>query len=119
MQLELVRQVIRMPVERILSDVLPDETGASRLQQVGLFTLVFMLQGDKKAVTASRLAQITGQSEGEIGKKLQKMIDLELLKRTEIRNKQGRGRAYQLSVNYSAKSKRLLKAIEKATVGAK
>ena len=34
MQPNLSRQLIRMLVERILAEVLPDETGAARLQQV-------------------------------------------------------------------------------------
>jgi hypothetical protein len=32
------RAIIRMFVERILDEVFPDETGAARLQQIGLFT---------------------------------------------------------------------------------
>src|SRR6266849_1700119 len=57
MQLELVRKLIGMHVERILGEVFPDETGAARLQQVGLFTLIFMLQGKgetRHQVTMSR-----------------------------------------------------------------
>ena len=49
-----------MLVERILAEALPGETGAARLQQVGLFTLIFMLQSDDEPVTASRLAAMTG-----------------------------------------------------------
>jgi hypothetical protein len=46
-------------VERILAEVLPDETGAARLQQVGLFTLIYMLEGDGEPVTATRIARMT------------------------------------------------------------
>jgi chromosome segregation and condensation protein ScpB len=48
---------------------------------------------------------------------VQKLVDRKLIERTKIRNKQGRGRAYRLTVKYSAKTKRLLDAIEKATPG--
>src|SRR5688572_20205743 len=37
-------ELLRMLVERILCEVFPEETGAARLQQVGLFTLIFVLQ---------------------------------------------------------------------------
>ena len=57
MQQNISQLLIRMLVERILAEVLPDETGAARLQQVGLFTLIYMLEGDDDPVTATRIAQ--------------------------------------------------------------
>src|SRR3989442_1237564 len=50
MQVDHNRELIRMFVERILDAVLPKETGAARLQQVGLFTLIYMLQADEEPV---------------------------------------------------------------------
>jgi len=55
-----------MLVERILQKALPKETGAARLQQVGLFTLIYMLQGDKEPVTLSRITKITRQSDAQL-----------------------------------------------------
>jgi DNA-binding transcriptional regulator GbsR (MarR family) len=104
-----------MMVERILAEVLPDETGAARLQQVGLFTLIYMLEGDEKPMTASRLAAMTGQTLGQIGLQLKKLERVELIGRTKILNKQGRGRAFALSIKHTPKTKRLLAAIDKAT----
>jgi predicted transcriptional regulator len=102
-----------MAVERILKKVLPDETGAARLQQIGVFTLIYMLQGDKEPITARRLAMMTGQSEGQIGVLLQKLLDVRLVERKQILNKQGRGLAWQLAIVDSAQTRRLVKAIEK------
>ena len=104
-----------MLVERILAEVLPDETGAARLQQVGLFTLIYMLEGDEEPVTATRIARMTGQSVGEIGLQLKKLEQVELVERKRILNKQGRGRAFALSIKHTPKTKRLLAAIDKAT----
>jgi len=106
-----------MLVERILAEVFPGETGASRVQQVGLFTLVYMLQGDREPVTAARLARMTGQAAGDIGVQLKKLVDLKLIERTKIPNKQGRGRAFALSIKHTPKTRRLLAAIDKATKG--
>lgn len=111
------RQIIRMLVERILERIFPDETGAARLQQVGLFTLIYMLQGDKEPVTATRLVQMTGQTEGQVGKQLKKLIEVKLIERTKILNKQGRGYAWQLSIKHNAKTKRLADAIAKGGAG--
>ena len=115
MQLNLSRKLIRMFVEKILDEVLPNETGAARLQQVGLFTLIYMLQDDKEPVTVSRLMVMTGQSDSQIIRHVKKMIALELIERTQILNRQGRGRAYQLSIKHNEKTKRLAKAIHNAS----
>ena len=108
------QQIIRMLVERILSEVLPDETGAARLQQVGLFTLIYMLQDDDEPVTVSRLSVMTGQSVGQLGLQLKKLMKVDLVERTKILNKQGRGYAYALSIKHTAKTKRLLDAVQSA-----
>jgi hypothetical protein len=52
-----------MLVERILNEVFPRETGAARLQQVSVLTIIYMLQGDGKPVTQRRVAELTGQLE--------------------------------------------------------
>ena len=41
-----------MLVARIIDEAVPKETAAARLHQVGLFTLIFMLQGEEEPVTA-------------------------------------------------------------------
>ncbi len=115
MQPNLSRKVIRMLVERILQKALPKESGAARLQQIGLFTLIYMLQGEKEPVTVSRLSKITAQGDAQINKHLRKLLDEELVERTQIRNKQGRGRAFQLSIKHTPKTRRLLPAIDTTT----
>ena len=63
MQLDQFQTLLRMLVERILEEIWPDETGVARVQQVGLFTLIFMLQNTGEPVTASRLAALTQQTQ--------------------------------------------------------
>src|ERR1043166_5497125 len=107
------RELLWMFVERIVDEIFPNETGASRLQQVGLFTLIYLMQRDPP-VTAARVAAVTRQSQSQIHRQMQKLIALKLIKRTKILNKQGRGHAFRLEINYSAKAKKLIKAIGKA-----
>jgi DNA-binding transcriptional ArsR family regulator len=109
---ELSREQILMFVERIVNEIFPKETGASRLQQIGLFTLIYALQG-KPPVTAARIAQITRQSPSQISRQLKKLLDL---KRTETRNKQGRGHALELTIRDTPQTRRLTRAIAKAAV---
>jgi len=116
MQANPAEQLIRMHVERILAEALPGETGAARLQQVGLFTLIFMLQSDDEPVTASRLAAMTGQSVSEVSLQLKKLIKVELIQRKKILNRQGRGYAFHLSIRHTPKSKRLIATLNKAAI---
>jgi len=113
MQADDGRAVIRMYLERILEKAFPGVTAAARLQQIGLFTLIYALQGDEP-VTAARVTRLTGLSDGQVLTHLRKLIALKLVTRTQIKNKQGRGRAYQLTITDTTESKRLTKAIDKA-----
>ena len=118
MQVELSRQRLRMFIERIVKKAFVKETGALRMQQIGLFTLIYVLQNDEEPVTASRLAAMMDESSGQIHRQLQKLLDLKLIKRERIRNRQGRGHAYKLTINDTAATRKLAKAIVDAS-GAK
>ncbi len=113
MQLNYSRADLRMFTERILENVFPDETGAARLQQAGLFLLIYVLQGDKEPVTVSRLEKLTGQADAGLNIQLKKLIKIGIVEKIKILNKQGRGRAFHLSIKDSAKTRKLAKAIEK------
>lgn len=115
MQQDGSRELIRMLVARIIEKAFPDETPAARLQQVGLFTLIYMLEGDGKPITAARLVEITGLADAQVIRHVQKLIKRDLVERTQILNKQGRGRAFALSIKHTPQTRRLLDAINKST----
>jgi|ERR1051325_5555766 DNA-binding MarR family transcriptional regulator len=115
MQVELSRQRLRMFIERIVNRVFAGETGALRMQQIGLFTLIYVLQDDEEPVTASRIAAMMGQTNGQVHRQLQKLLDRQLIKREQIRNKQGRGHAWKLTINDTPETRRLARAIVKAS----
>jgi len=116
MQVELSRQRLRMFIERIVNKVFGGETGALRMQQIGLFTLIYVLQGDEEnPVTASRIAALMGESDGQVHRQLQKLLDLKLVKRERVRNRQGRGHAYKLTINDTAETRRITRAITQAS----
>jgi predicted transcriptional regulator len=117
MQLELVYKLTRMFAEPILKKVFHKESGAARLQQVGLFTLIFMLQADEEPVTAVRLSRMTGQSESQIHHQMKKLLDLKLIDRVKIPNPHGRGRVFKLVVKHTPQTKRLVKALTSGIVG--
>ncbi|MFL5084265.1 MAG: hypothetical protein ACJ8FP_05565 [Xanthobacteraceae bacterium] len=47
MQAKRTLSSLRMRLERILENAFPKESGAARLQQVWLFTLIYLMQADK------------------------------------------------------------------------
>lgn len=114
MQVDPSRKLIQMFVGRIIDETFPNETAAARLQQIGLFTLIYMLQGDKEPVTAARLSAMTGLADAQVITHLRKLTKIKLVERIQILNKQGRGRAFHLAIKHNAKTRRLAKAIEKA-----
>lgn len=111
MQLESVRQLVRMFIERIIREIFPGETGAARLQQLGLFVLIFAYENEDEPVTATLLSELTGQSRNRVYKQLEKLDDVGIITRTEILSRHGRGRTYKLSIKHSEKTKRLIEAI--------
>ena len=112
MQLELIGKLIGMFVDKILDEVFPDETGAARLQQIGLFTLIFVLEQRGETVTTARLAELTGQSPSAVYKQLDKLDDIEVIARRKHTQKGRRGFTYVLSIIYNEKTKRLIEALD-------
>jgi predicted transcriptional regulator len=95
-----------MLVDRIVSEIFSDETGAARLQQVGLFIVIFVLEGDRAPVTAARLSELTGQSVSQVQKQLQKLIKVGVIRRKKA--PKGRGHAFHLAIKHTKETKRLL-----------
>jgi predicted transcriptional regulator len=100
-----------MLVEPILSEVFPNETGAARLQQIGLFTLIFMFQGEAEPVTEARLAALSGHSQSHINRQLKKLLAIGVIERTAALGPHGRGRAWHLSVKHTPQTQALAKAL--------
>ena len=111
MQLEFARELIGMHVERILGKVFVNETGAARLQQVGLFTLIFVFEKGGEPVTVKRLSEATGQSVGRVHLQLKKLLKVKVIGSKRALNRHGRGYVLHFFIKQNAKTKRLLKAI--------
>jgi len=114
MQLQFVRKLIGMYVERIVGKVFPNETGAARLQQIGLFTLIFTLEESDVPVTIARLSKITGQSRSKVHLQLQKLVKVGVVEQKKALNRHGRGQVFYFSIKQTAKTRQLVKAIGKA-----
>jgi predicted transcriptional regulator len=100
-----------MSVGRIVAEMFPDETGAARLQQVGLFIVIFVLEGDRAPVTAPRLSELTGQSVSQVQKQLQKLVEVGVIERKKA--SKGRGHPFHFAIKHTKETKRLLEAMSK------
>ena len=95
---------------KILEQVFPDETGASRLQQIGIFTLIFAGGDAGEPLSASQIAELTKHDTSQLARLLRKLIDRDLIER---RPGPGRGAPQLLSVKHSPASKKLIDAMTK------
>ncbi|HEX8165246.1 MAG TPA: helix-turn-helix domain-containing protein [Beijerinckiaceae bacterium] len=111
MPLDQFQTLLRMLVEPILEEIWPDESGAARVQQVGLFTLIFMLQSTDEPVTASRIVALTRQTHSQVHKQLQKLLAVGLIERTKIKPPGGKGQSWALTVSYTPKTQKLIDAM--------
>ncbi len=114
MQLETARILLGMYVEPILAKIFRNETGAARLQQLGLFLLVFVLEKNGEPVTAKRLSEATGHPNTSIHKQMQKLLKVGVVGKRKGTSSGRRGYALHFFVMQNAKTKQLLKAIDKA-----
>jgi predicted transcriptional regulator len=112
MQPDSSRELFRMFVDRIVQRTFAGETPAARLQQIGMFALIYMLERDEEPLTAARLARYTGLADGQVLTHLKKLMKRDLIKRTKITSKHGKGRSFQISIKHNAKTKRLIEALE-------
>src|SRR5207237_10568246 len=104
-------------VERLLAEVFPGETAAARMQQLGLFTLIFVLQDDGQPITSARLTTVSGLKSSQVHRQLQKLLKIGLVERTAITSPHGRGRAWHLSVRRGPETAKLLEALFGAAAG--
>jgi DNA-binding MarR family transcriptional regulator len=100
-------ELLLMLIEPILDEVFPDETAAARMQQIGVFTLIFALQASGQPVTAARLTEVSGLAQPQVHKNVQKLLKVGVIERTAITSPHGRGRAWHLSIKHSPKTEKL------------
>jgi predicted transcriptional regulator len=115
-QLDSIRKLMGMFVDRIVDEVFSGETGAARLQQLGLFILIFVMEQRETHVTAKMLAARTGQTLSAIYKQLEKLQAVKVVKKTKTLNRQGRGQAFHFSTAQNARTKRLIEALGRSVV---
>ena len=117
MQADPNRELLRVFAERIVNKVSPDETSAARLQQIGMFALIYIMEKDEEKLTAARLSRFTGLVDSQVLGNVNALVEKDLIVQTAVTSSHGRGRSLQLSIKHNAKTRRLLQALEMLSDG--
>ncbi len=106
------RELFRMFVERIVKRAFAKESAAARLQQIGVFALIYMMERDAEPLTAARIAQFTGLADTQVLTHVRKLVERGMVVRTKITSRHGKGRSYRLSIKHTAETKKLVEALD-------
>ena len=82
-----LQEVFDKPVE--------GETPQSRLKQVGMMTVLYMMHQNHEKLTLSNISQITGLTRNAVAESIDPLIERGILTETIVKNSMGRGTARQ------------------------
>ena len=82
-----LQEVFDKPVE--------GETPQSRLKQVGMMTVLYMMHQDHEKLTLSNITKITGLTRNAVAESIDPLIERGILTETIVKNSMGRGTARQ------------------------
>ncbi|KSV67486.1 transcriptional regulator [Sinorhizobium sp. Sb3] len=82
-----LQEVFDKPVE--------GETPQSRLKQVGMMTVLYMMHQNHEKLTLSNISRITGLTRNAVAESIDPLIERGILTETIVKNSMGRGTARQ------------------------
>lgn len=82
-----LQEVFNKPVE--------GETPQSRLKQVGMMTVLYMMHQGHEKLTLSNISKITGLTRNAVAESIDPLIERGILTETMVKNSMGRGTARQ------------------------
>ena len=82
-----LQEVFDKPVE--------GETPQSRLKQVGMMTVLYMMHQNHEKLTLSNITKITGLTRNAVAESIDPLIERGILTETIVKNSMGRGTARQ------------------------
>ncbi|MEI2298725.1 MarR family transcriptional regulator [Ensifer sp. MJa1] len=84
-----LQEVFDKPVE--------GETPQSRLKQVGMMTVLYMMHQNHEKLTLSNISKITGLTRNAVAESIDPLIERGILTETIVKNSMGRGTARQFA----------------------
>jgi DNA-binding MarR family transcriptional regulator len=93
---------------QIVLERLGDAAPRQKILYVGLLTTIASLRMKGETVTSTRLADYYGHEYSSMTKMIKVLVEAGIVKQTLIPNREGRGRAYELSFNDTPELRDLL-----------
>ncbi|SFU15864.1 MarR family transcriptional regulator [Mesorhizobium sp. YR577] len=82
-------------LQEILDNPIEGETPQSRLKQVGMMTVLYMIHQSHEKLTLSNIVEITGLTRNAVKESVDPLVARGILRETLVKNSMGRGTARQ------------------------
>lgn len=82
-------------LQEVFDKPVAGETPQSRLKQVGMMTVLYMMHQNHEKLTLSNISQITGLTRNAVAESIDPLIQRGILTETIVKNSMGRGTARQ------------------------
>lgn len=86
-------------VREILDKPLEDESAQSRIKQIGMINVLYMMNQAHEKLTLSNIIQFTGMTRGGVIETLDQLVKRGILTESLGKNSQGRGVARQFELS--------------------
>jgi Fic family protein len=84
-----------LALEEVLDKPVDGETPQSRLKQVGMMTVLFMMHQRGEKLTLANIKEVTGMTRNTAKESIDPLVARGILQETIVKNSAGRGTAWQ------------------------
>ncbi len=103
-------------LHEVLDKPIEGETPQSRLKQVGMMTVLYMMHQSHQKLTLSNIIKITGLTRNAVAESVDPLVERGILTETIVKNSMGRGTARQFEFRQGVFD-RLRMGAEQGTAG--
>jgi hypothetical protein len=82
-------------LQEVLDKPIDGETPQSRLKQLGMMTVLYMMHQSHEKLTLSNIVKITGLTRNAVAESIDPLVERGILTETIVKNSMGRGTARQ------------------------
>ncbi|WP_018099466.1 hypothetical protein [Sinorhizobium meliloti] len=82
-------------LQEVLDNPVEGETPQSRLKQIGMMTVLYMMHQSHEKLTLSNIIEITGLTRNGVKESIEPLVARGILRETRVKNSMGRGTARQ------------------------
>jgi hypothetical protein len=104
-------------LQEILDKPIEGETPQSRLKQLGMMTVLYMMHQSHEKLTLSNIVKITGLTRNAVAESIDPLIERGILAETIVKNSMGRGTARQFEFRPEVFDRLRMRAEEKKSEG--